>query len=107
MTRNSSHFMRRIFRLLHCCKLVSVGLCLALLGSVALRAQSAPMPSVSNKSGATQAYRIGMSLVNDRRLDEAISTFKNGLRTDPQSAVLLNVIGATYSLKADFEQAEN
>jgi len=65
------------------------------------------MPSVSNESGAAQAYRIGMTLVNEGRLDEAISTFKNGLRTDPQSTVLLNVIGATYSLKADFEQAEN
>jgi tetratricopeptide (TPR) repeat protein len=107
MTRSSIHFMRRIFRLLHCCKLVSVGLCLALLGSLALWAQSAPMPSVSNESGAARAYRIGMTLVNEGRLDEAISTFKNGLRTDPQSTVLLNVIGATYSLKADFEQAEN
>ena len=107
MTRNSIHFLRRIFRLLHCCKLVSVGLCLALLGSAALWAQSAPMPSVSNESGAAQAYRTGMSLVNEGRLDEAISTFKNGLSTDPQSTVLLNVIGATYSLKGDFEQAEN
>ncbi len=106
MTRNSIHFVRRIFGLLHFCKPVSVGLSLALLGSLALWAQSAPLPSVSPESGAAQAYRMGMSLVNDRRLDEAISTFKNGLRTDPQSAVLLNVIGATYSLKGDFDQAD-
>jgi tetratricopeptide (TPR) repeat protein len=50
---------------------------------------------------------MGMSLVKERRLDEAISTFKNGLASDPQSAVLLNVIGATYSLKGDFEQADD
>ena len=48
-----------------------------------------------------------MSLVKDGRLDEAISTFKNGLGTDPQSAVLLNLIGATYSLQGNSEQAEN
>src|SRR5882672_6443982 len=107
MTRNSIHFMCRIFGRLHGRKPASVGLCLALLGSLALWAQSAPIPSVSNESGATQAYRTGMSLVKERRLDEAISTFKNGLSTDPQSTVLLNVIGATYTLKGDFEQAEN
>jgi tetratricopeptide (TPR) repeat protein len=48
-----------------------------------------------------------MSLVKTGRLDEAITSFKDGLNTDPQSAALLNVIGATYSLKGDFEQAEN
>jgi tetratricopeptide (TPR) repeat protein len=107
MTRNSIHFVRRILGLLHCCKPVSVGLSLALLGSLALWAQSAPLPSASPESLAAQAYRMGMSLVNERRLDEAISTFKNGLRTDPQSTVLLNVIGATYSLKGDFDQADD
>ncbi len=49
---------------------------------------------------------MGMSLVKEGRLDEAISTFKNGLSSDPQSTVLLNVIGATYSLKGDFDQAD-
>jgi len=48
-----------------------------------------------------------MRLVSEGHLDEAISTFKNGLSTDPQNTVLLNVIGATYTLKGDFEQAEN
>src|SRR5713226_4960592 len=107
MTRSSIHFTHRIFKLLRCCRPVWVGLCLALLGSPALWAQSAPMPAASNESEAAQAYRIGMSLVKEGRLDEAIPTFKNGLGTDPQSAVLLNVIGAAYSLNGDFEQAEN
>lgn len=48
-----------------------------------------------------------MRLVKAGRLDEAISTFKNGLGTDPQSAVLLNLIGATYSLQGNSEQAEH
>ena len=70
-------------------------------------AQSAPVFSTSSESEAAQAFRLGMSLVKAGRLDEAIPAFKNGLVTDPQSAVLLNVIGATYSLKGDFAQAES
>ena len=107
MARNSIHFVRRILGLFHCCKPVSVGLSLVLLGSLPLCAQPAPLPSASPESGAAQAYRVGMSLVKEGRLDEAISTFKNGLSTDPQSTVLLNVIGATYSLKGDFDQADD
>jgi tetratricopeptide (TPR) repeat protein len=106
MIRNSIHFVRRILGLFHCCKPVSVGLSLALLGSLRLCAQPTPLPSASPESGAAPAYRMGMSLVKEGRLDEAISTFKNGLSTDPQSTVLLNVIGATYSLKGDFDQAD-
>ena len=98
--------MHRMFRLLRCYKPASVGLYLAFFGSSLLWAQSAPVPSPSNESDAERAYRTGMSLVKAGRLDEAIPAFKNGLVTDPQSAVLLNVIGATYSLKGDFAQAE-
>ena len=107
MTRNSIHLVRRILGLFHCCKPVSVGLSLALLGSLPLCAQPVPLPSASPESGAAQAYRMGMSLVKEGRLDEAISTFKNGLHTDPQNTVLLNVIGATYSLKGEFDQADD
>ena len=107
MTRSSIHFGHRIFNLFKCWRPLSVGLCLALLGSPASRAQSAPMPSAFNESEAAKANRLGMSLVKEGRLDEAIPTFKNGLGADPQNAVLLNVIGAAYSLKGDFEQAEN
>jgi tetratricopeptide (TPR) repeat protein len=107
MTRNSIRFVLRILGLFHCSKPVSIGLSLALLGSLPLCAQPAPLPSASPESAAAQAYRVGMSLVKERHLDEAISTFKDGLATDPQSTVLLNVIGATYSLKGDFEQADD
>jgi tetratricopeptide (TPR) repeat protein len=77
------------------------------MASPLLWAQSSPTLSVSGESEAAKAYRSGMGLVKAGRLDEAITALKNGLRTDPQSAVLLNLIGATYSLKGDFEQAEN
>jgi tetratricopeptide (TPR) repeat protein len=107
MARNSIHLVRRILGLLYCCKPVSVGLSLVLLGSLPLCAQPVRLPSASHESGAAQAYRVGMTLVKEGRLDEAISTFKNGLSTDPQNTVLLNVIGATYSLKGEFDQADD
>ena len=80
---------------------------LALVASTVLWAQSSPAFSVSDESEAEKAYRSGVSLVKAGRLDEAITTLRNGLTADPQSAVLLNMIGAIYSLKGDFEQAEN
>lgn len=64
------------------------------------------MPTGSSESAAAQAYRLGMSLVKEGRVDEAISHFKNGLTTDPQNALLLNVVGATYTLKGESQQAE-
>jgi tetratricopeptide (TPR) repeat protein len=107
MSKNSIPFTCRIFRRLHSCKPLSVGLSFALLGSLTLWAQSAPTLSASNESAAAQANRIGIRLVGEGHLDEAISTFKSGLSSDPQNTVLLNVIGASYTLKGDFEQAEN
>jgi tetratricopeptide (TPR) repeat protein len=77
------------------------------MGTPAVWAQSAPLSSVSRESESAKAFRLGIDLVKAGLLDDAIPTFKNGLRTDPQSTVLLNVIGATYSLKGDSEQAEN
>ena len=46
-----------------------------------------------------------MSLVREGRFDEAISAFKKDLQNDPKNATLLNLIGAVYSLKGNFEQA--
>src|SRR5690242_1793096 len=107
MTRKSIHSTLPILKLLRCRWPVLIGLCLAFLGAPTPWAQSVPTPSASNEPETGQAYRLGMSLVKAGRLDEAISTFKNGLGTDPQSAVLLNLIGATYSLQGNSEQAEH
>src|SRR6266550_889615 len=107
MNRIPAYFTNRLFPLLRCTWPVWIGLCFALLGTPAVWAQSAPLSSVSSELESAKAFRLGIDLVKAGRLDDAIPTFKNGLRTDPQSTVLLNVIGATYSLKGDSEQAEN
>jgi len=86
---------------------VWTGLFLILTASPVLWAQSSPIFSDSNQTEAAKAYRLGMSLVKAGRADDAITAFKNGIETDPQSAALLNVIGATFTLKGDFGQAEN
>jgi tetratricopeptide (TPR) repeat protein len=76
------------------------------LGTTAVWAQAAPVSSAASESEAAKAYRLGIDLVKAGQVDKAISTFEDGLRSDPQSTVLLNVIGATYILKGNFEQAE-
>jgi tetratricopeptide (TPR) repeat protein len=78
-----------------------------LLGWAAGWAQSARTSSSPNESEAAQAYRQGMNLVKAGRIDEAIPALEYALRADPKSAVVLNALGAAYSLKGDFEQAEN
>lgn len=62
-------------------------------------------------SSATQAngqalLRAGVRLVQQKRIDEAIQTFKQGLRQDPRNAVLLNALGAAYSLENDAKEAD-
>jgi tetratricopeptide (TPR) repeat protein len=107
MTRSSICYTYRFLTLLHRSRPVWVGLYLVLLVLPVVWAQSAPVSSTSSESEAAKAFRLGMSLVKAGRRDEAIAAFKNGLVTDPQSVVLLNVIGATYSLMGDFAQAES
>jgi tetratricopeptide (TPR) repeat protein len=85
----------------------SIGLCLVLLGTTAVWAQAAPASSPASESEAAKAYRLGIDLVKAGQVDQAISTFKNGLATEPQSTVLLNVIGATYTLTGNFKEAED
>ena len=106
MNRSSIHSTNRLFTRLRRAWPASIGLCLALLGTTAVWAQAAPVSSAASESEAAKAYRLGIDLVKAGQVDKAISTFKDGLRSDPQSTVLLNVIGATYILKGNFEQAE-
>jgi tetratricopeptide (TPR) repeat protein len=90
----------------------ALGFCFAFFGSVALCAQSAPEPVASGQSDAQpqteaqQSYHAGIRLVRQGHLDEAIQTFEKGLETDPQNLLLLDSLGAAYSLKGDFEPAK-
>jgi tetratricopeptide (TPR) repeat protein len=59
----------------------------------------------SRLSEPQQTYRAGMTLVQQDRLDEAIAMFQKGLDSDSTNAVLLDAIGAAYSLQGNFEQA--
>jgi tetratricopeptide (TPR) repeat protein len=59
----------------------------------------------SRLSESQQTYRAGMTLVQQDRLDEAIATFQKGLAADSDNAVLLDAIGAAYSLQGNFEHA--
>src|SRR5215472_13395357 len=107
MTRRSIRLTHRLQTLLRRSRSAWIVLGLALLVSPTVWTQSAGASPTSDDSEAANAYRLGMSLVKAGHLDEAITSFKDGLSTNPQSAILLNVIGATYSLKGNFEQAEN
>jgi tetratricopeptide (TPR) repeat protein len=61
----------------------------------------------SQLSHTQQLYQEGMSLVRQGKLDEALQAFNRGLESDPSNLVLLNAIGATYTLKGDPEKAQD
>jgi tetratricopeptide (TPR) repeat protein len=51
-------------------------------------------------------YQTGMRFVQQNRPEEAIQTFKQGLRRDPKNLVLLNATGAAYALENNVQQAD-
>lgn len=75
---------------------------IALLPSV-VHSQSSP--SKKTPTASRQASVDGLALVKKKRLDDAIKTFESGLKSDPQNLVLLNAIGAAYTLKGNSELA--
>ncbi len=88
-------------------KTFSVGLIFLLLSASAL-IEGAPVPQeVSRSTQAQFAYKAGMKLVQAKRFDEAIETFQRGLHAEATSLVLLNAIGATYSLKGNLRDARH
>jgi tetratricopeptide (TPR) repeat protein len=76
---------------------------LGLLGAQVIWAQSARSPDAASQT--QEAVRAGLTLVKEKRFDEAIHTFEAGLNSDRQNPLLLNAIGSTYALKNDSEQA--
>jgi tetratricopeptide (TPR) repeat protein len=81
--------------------------CFGLLVIEARGVQPLPISGAQHTrlSESQQIYRAGMMLVHQNRLDEAIATFQKGLAGDSKNPVLLDAVGAAYSLQGDFEQA--
>ena len=74
--------------------------CVAVVGLQDLRASdTAGLPSNDD------AYKAGMALVQQKRFPEAIRAFQEGLRSQPTNTVLLNALGAAYSLSGDTKEA--
>jgi tetratricopeptide (TPR) repeat protein len=87
-------------------------LCFLVFGSIGVRAQSIAAPAAADQATtqaqteARQSYHAGISQARQGHLDEAIQTFKKGLESDPKNLVLVDAIGAAYSLRGDLEQAK-
>ena len=73
---------------------------------VRLRSQTPPHMSVARSVDANKMYRAGVTLAEQGKLDEAITTFEKALESDRQNPLLLDAIGAAYIRKGDLEQAK-
>ena len=87
-------------------KLISFWALLFITLSSVLAAESPAIRTNSNLALVQDIYKAGMDLVQRGLLDEAIQTFERGLNREPTHLVLLNAIGATYSLKGNKEEAQ-
>jgi tetratricopeptide (TPR) repeat protein len=87
-------------------KLISFWALLFITLSSVLAAESPAIRNNSNLALVQDIYKAGMDLVQRGLLDEAIQTFERGLNREPTHLVLLNAIGATYSLKGNKEEAQ-
>jgi len=67
-------------------------------------AQSAPAKTGGDLMEAQRSYRAGLALVRKGQLDEGIQVFEKGLGSDERNVVLLDAIGAAFSLKSDYLQ---
>jgi tetratricopeptide (TPR) repeat protein len=80
-------------------------LCFAVILPTNLRSQTPASRPASRSVDANKMYRRGVALARQGKLDEAITAFEKALRSDRQNPLLLDAIGAAYSLRGDFEQA--
>jgi len=84
-----------------------VGAAVSLIILATLGVQAWAAQNSGHLPGAQEAYRQGIELVKAGRLDEALQEFQSGLRSEPLNLVILNAIGATYSMKGDAVQARS
>ncbi len=60
----------------------------------------------ADSSVGDQSYQAGMTLVQQRHYQEAVQEFERGLRARPADPMLLNALGAVYSLEGNSKSAE-
>jgi tetratricopeptide (TPR) repeat protein len=73
---------------------------------LSLRSQTPANMSAAHSVDTNKMYRAGITLAEQGKLDEAITTFEKALESDRQNPLLLYAAGAAYSLKGDLEQAK-
>jgi tetratricopeptide (TPR) repeat protein len=71
-----------------------------------LHSQTVTHHQAAQSANVIRTYRAGLALAEGGKLDAAIAAFKQALESDPLNRSLLDATGAAYSLKGDFEQAE-
>lgn len=79
---------------------------LACCATPAVRAQQAP-PSSLQARQVQELYAAGIASVRQGHIDEGISTFAKALEIAPRDKVVLDAVGAAYSLRGDLEHARD
>jgi tetratricopeptide (TPR) repeat protein len=73
---------------------------------VSLSSQSLAYLPAAHPAESSRAYRAGIALAKQGKLDEAIRIFEKALESDPQNELLLDATGGAYSLQGDLERAK-
>jgi tetratricopeptide (TPR) repeat protein len=68
--------------------------------------QSTGKQDATDGVGAQEFYQTGLSLVRQGQFDEGILALKKGLDNDPRNLLMLDAIGAAYSIQGDSVEAE-
>jgi tetratricopeptide (TPR) repeat protein len=73
---------------------------------VTASSQSFDARPAAGSTDSGRAYRTGVALAKQGKLDEAIANFEKALAKDPRNQLLLDATGAAYSLNGDLERAK-
>jgi tetratricopeptide (TPR) repeat protein len=74
------------------------------IGLAPSQAQSPANPSANIR--AHSFYQQGLTLLRQNQLDDGIAVLKHGLQYDPRNTLILDAIGAAYSLQSNSVDAE-
>jgi tetratricopeptide (TPR) repeat protein len=82
-----------------------ITLCFA-VGSVPSQGQSIAKPDAANRPKGQEFYQQGVALIRQQQFDEGIVALKKGLDSDPSNLLILDAIGAAYSIQGKPIEAE-